>query len=280
MATTTTNFGWDIPQSTDLVKDGATAIAALGQDIDTALVDLKGGTTGQVLAKASGTDLDFSWVAQDDSNAIQNAIVDAKGDLIGATAADTPARLAVGTDGQVLTADSTAATGLKWAASTGNGWTLASTTTLSGSSTSISIPTGYKEIRIFVENWQILTTAALPAFQFNSVTTSTYRNLTTHLYNATTTGIAGNTTTSFQIGAGGTNTTGNNANMVVLDLPDYENTNSYKMVRNMSLGQEAGGTNVLSNNTQAWLNTAAITSIQFIVGSNWAGGTVYVYGVK
>lgn len=61
MATTTTNFGWDIPQSTDLVKDGATAIAALGQDIDTALVDLKGGTTGQVLAKASGTDLDFSW---------------------------------------------------------------------------------------------------------------------------------------------------------------------------------------------------------------------------
>jgi hypothetical protein len=56
-----------------------------------------------------------AWVGFDDSNAIQNAIVDAKGDLIGATAADTPARLAVGTNGQVLTADSTAATGLKWA---------------------------------------------------------------------------------------------------------------------------------------------------------------------
>jgi hypothetical protein len=121
MATTTTNFGWDIPQSTDLVKDGATAIAALGQDIDTAFIDLKGGTTGQVLAKASGTDLDFSWVAQDDSNAIQNAIVDAKGDLIAATAADTPARLAVGTNGQVLTADSTAATGLKWASAASTG---------------------------------------------------------------------------------------------------------------------------------------------------------------
>jgi len=121
MATTTTNFGWDIPQSTDLVKDGATAIAALGQDIDTAFIDLKGGTTGQVLAKASNTDLDYSWVAQDDSNAIQNAIVDAKGDLIGATAADTPARLAVGTNGQVLTADSTAATGLKWAAPASSG---------------------------------------------------------------------------------------------------------------------------------------------------------------
>ena len=57
-----------------------------------------------------------AWVGFDDSNAIQNAIVDAKGDLIGATAADTPARLAVGTNGQVLTADSTASTGLKWAA--------------------------------------------------------------------------------------------------------------------------------------------------------------------
>ncbi len=73
MATTTTNFGWDIPQSTDLVKDGATAIAALGQDIDTALVDLKGGTTGQVLAKASGTDLDFTWTEQDDTTLAFNA---------------------------------------------------------------------------------------------------------------------------------------------------------------------------------------------------------------
>jgi hypothetical protein len=73
MATTTTNFGWDIPQSTDLVKDGATAIATLGQDIDTALVDLKGGTVGQVLAKNSGTDLDFTWVEQDDTTLSFNA---------------------------------------------------------------------------------------------------------------------------------------------------------------------------------------------------------------
>ena len=73
MATTTTNYGWDIPQSTDLVKDGATAIATLGQDIDTAFVDLKGGTTGQVLSKASGTDLDFTWVEQDDTTLSFNA---------------------------------------------------------------------------------------------------------------------------------------------------------------------------------------------------------------
>jgi hypothetical protein len=112
---TTTNFGWETPDDTDLVKDGAAAIRTSLNGVDASFVDLKGGTTGQVLSKASGTDLDFTWVAQDDSNAIQNAIVDAKGDIIAATAADTPARLAVGTNGQVLTVDSGEATGLKWA---------------------------------------------------------------------------------------------------------------------------------------------------------------------
>jgi hypothetical protein len=110
MATTTPNFGWAVPTSTDLVKDGAVAIETLGDSIDASLLDLKGGTTGQVLAKASGTDMDFSWVAIDPL-----VILDAKGDLITATAADTPARLAVGTNGQTLVADSTASTGLKWA---------------------------------------------------------------------------------------------------------------------------------------------------------------------
>jgi hypothetical protein len=121
---TSPNFNWPEPDNTDLVKNGALAIRTAVDAIDTSLVDLKGGTTGQVLSKASGTDMDFSWVAQDDSNAIQNAIVDAKGDLIAASAADTPARLAVGANGTVLTADSTEATGLKWvAAASGGGYT-------------------------------------------------------------------------------------------------------------------------------------------------------------
>jgi hypothetical protein len=116
MATTTPNFGWPVPTSTDLVKDGATAIEALGDGIDTSMVDLKGGLTGQVLAKATNADMDFAWVAQDDSNAIQNSIVDAKGDLIAASANDTPARLAVGNNGETLVADSSTSTGLRYQA--------------------------------------------------------------------------------------------------------------------------------------------------------------------
>ena len=61
MATTTPNFGWSVPTSSDLVKNGATAIETLGDSIDASLVDLKGGTTGQVLAKATDTDMDFTW---------------------------------------------------------------------------------------------------------------------------------------------------------------------------------------------------------------------------
>jgi hypothetical protein len=114
MATVTPNFNWPVPTSTDLVRDGATAIEALGDSIDASLVDLKGGTTGQVLSKTSGTDMDFTWVTSDDANAIQNSIVDAKGDLISATANDTPARLAVGANGETLVADSSTSTGLRY----------------------------------------------------------------------------------------------------------------------------------------------------------------------
>jgi hypothetical protein len=166
MPTTTPNFGWSVPVSTDLVKDGATAIELLGDSIDASLVDLKGGTTGQVLAKASGTDMDFSWVAVDPLT-----ILDAKGDLITATAADTPARLAVGTNGQVLTADSTASTGIKWATPAGGGGkvlqvvqgtyststTIATTTmTDTGLSLSITPTSATSKILVLVNQiWQI-----------------------------------------------------------------------------------------------------------------------------
>jgi hypothetical protein len=138
---TTTNFGWETPDDTDLVKDGAAAIRTLGQSIDTSMMDLEGGTTGQVLSKASNTDMDFTWVTTDDTNAIQNAIMDAKGDLIGATAADTPARLAVGTNGQVLTADSTAATGIKWATPASGGKVLQVVQATTSTSTTIATTT-------------------------------------------------------------------------------------------------------------------------------------------
>ena len=160
MANPTTNYGFVLPTSSDLVTDLPADFDIALQGVDTRLKALQPGTTlgdlayssatantntrlpigttGQVLAVVGGVPAwsseagDISAVTAgtgltgggtsgavtlslDSAAVIAPTIVDAKGDLIGATAADTPARLAVGTNNQVLTADSTTATGLKWA---------------------------------------------------------------------------------------------------------------------------------------------------------------------
>lgn len=74
---TTTNFGWETPDDTDLVKDGAAAIRTALGGVDTSFVDLKGGTSGQVLSKASNTDLDFAWIAAGASGSVIKQIVTA-----------------------------------------------------------------------------------------------------------------------------------------------------------------------------------------------------------
>ena len=134
MATTTPNFGWSVPTSSDLVKNGATAIETLGDSIDASLVDLKGGTTDQVLAKNSNTDMDFKWVS--DATGMTNPMT-TTGDVIYSSSGSTPARLGIGTAGQVLQVNS-GATAPEWAAPAGGGKVLqvvhASTSTETASS--------------------------------------------------------------------------------------------------------------------------------------------------
>ena len=138
----TTYFGWETPDDTDLVKDGAAAIRTLGQAIDTSLQDLEGGTTGQILSKNSNTDMDFVWVTNDvgditevvagtglsgggssGSVTLTNTVAtefDAKGDLVVGTGADTFDKLTAGTNETRLVAASGETTGLKYVADTTN----------------------------------------------------------------------------------------------------------------------------------------------------------------
>jgi len=73
MANPTTYFGWVMPTATDLVTDLPADFNVFGQGVDTSMQKLLGGTTGQVLSKASGTNMDFSWIEQDDSTLAFNA---------------------------------------------------------------------------------------------------------------------------------------------------------------------------------------------------------------
>jgi hypothetical protein len=276
MATTTPNFGWPVPTSTDLVKDGATAIEALGDGIDTSMVDLKGGLTGQVLAKATNADMDFSWVTTDDTNAIQNAIVDAKGDLIGATAADTPARLAVGTNGQVLTADSTASTGLAWATPSAGGMTLLSTTTLSGASTTISsISQSYTNLLVQIYGMTNDTANGVFTVKLNNIS-SIYA---TSIQDTTLSRLSNATLTS---GANGVRT--NNQNAYTLLINNYTNptTTTFCPISFYGTNLDSGGTFYPSTVINGgFAGTSAVTSLVFSnSGGNFSGGTVLVYGVK
>jgi hypothetical protein len=73
MTNPTTPFSWQMPTASDLVTDLPADFEVFGQAVATSMADLLGGTTGQVLSKASNTDMDFTWIEQDDSTLAFNA---------------------------------------------------------------------------------------------------------------------------------------------------------------------------------------------------------------
>ena len=277
MTNPTSNFGWQMPTATDLVTDLPADFAVFGQAVDTSMADLKGGTTGQVLAKATATDMDFTWVTTDDTNAIQNAIVDAKGDLIAASAADTPARLAVGTNGQILQADSTTATGLKWATPASGAYTLISTTSLTGASVTLSsIPQTYKDLRLILVNPLNATDGNGISMQVNGQTGTNYANQT---YSNTNAAVAISQTKA-RIAADGDN--GSNPGQTIVDIVNYTNSTTYKLFNAYGLTLDAAGSSMVITGSIGCINqTTAISSITVMPNAgNFTSGTALLYGAN
>lgn len=277
---TTTNFGWETPDDTDLVKDGAAAMRTLGNSIDTSFVDLKGGTTGQVLSKASGTDLDFAW-----TNADPLTILDAKGDLISATAADTPARLAVGTNGQVLMADSAESTGLKWGTPTSGGLTLLSTTTMNSGTTTqtvSSIPSGYKNLQIVLTQGRDSAGSVGWDWRINGDTASNYAQGWNGQYWAGGDNGVGLQTNAYLGLRTSPSTDGLKQSYAIINIYDYTNGGMTLIDwRALSHDGGAGATYALTQGVLAYKASAAITSFSIINrASNWVSGTIKVYGVN
>jgi hypothetical protein len=110
------------------------------------------------------------------TNSMATAI-DAKGDLVPGTGADTFARLAVGANGTVLTADSAEATGIKWAAPAGGGGlTLLATATPSAAASFqfTSISGSYKNLVMYWKNFQASAGGTFATMKLNNDSSSLY----------------------------------------------------------------------------------------------------------
>jgi hypothetical protein len=204
------------------------------------------------------------------------ATLTTKGDVYAATAASTVARLAVGANNTVLTADSNYSTGLKWATPAAGGMTLLSTTTLAGATTTITVSaTGY--VNLFVQATGVSQSAS-DAFRLaiNGDTTST-QSIQDLNYTA---GLQTDGYNSDYYKSHSSKSTETNNNYTY-NIYNVTSTNSYKTILSI-FGYQDGSTRLAMDwGGGVYRSNSAVTSLVFSPGSGtFSAGTVLVYGVK
>ena len=215
-------------------------------------------------------------------SAINPNIVDAKGDIIAATAADTVARLAVGSNDQVLTADSSTATGLKWATPAAGGMTLLTSGTLSSDVLTLSSISGsYEQLRLKIMDIDP-TGNIYPTFRFNSDSGGNYQYFRQRNLGGTVGEQGYNNQTSMQANYDAFPGTPNGG-VIIMDLPNYSDTTGYKQVYFMSTMVNSNSVNETSWHIGFWKDESAINAISFSIagsGETFQGGTYELWGIK
>jgi len=210
---------------------------------------------------------------------IQETLVNAKGDIIAATAADTLDRLAVGANATVLTADSSEATGLKWATVASGGMTLISTTTLSGGTTTISVSANsYKDLTCYITNVSANADVEV-RLQINGETGgSAYTRVLNSTEVSTNQSSYGQ---SSNVRLNASDGTGSGSDFVSYVLIKDANSVKRKVINALTgTLHAASGRVAVMDNVVTVGSTAVISSIEITaVASTFTGGTVLLYGV-
>jgi hypothetical protein len=236
------------------------------------------GATGDIEGVTAGTGI--SGGGTSGTVTITNSMataIDAKGDLVAGTGADTFSRLAVGANNTVLTADSAEATGLKWATPSSGGMTLISTTTLTGATTTLSsIPQTYNSLFLIISGVTGNTSNNRVRCRPNNSTT-----LTNVSGVQDSTGAFSVVNQPIRLSEGNTSRSSTD-NAWALQIFNYTSSTAFKPLNFAGFYVEETPTDRSINVAGAFRSTTAITSLVFDYGgtNTFASGTVLLYGVK
>lgn len=221
---------------------------------------------------------------------IPKSLVDAKGDLLVGSANDTVVRKAVGTDGQVLTADAASAGGLKWASAGGGSRVLLKEITLAAATPTISftssdIPTsGYRSLEIETLARSDSSSGTNVGFfcTLNGDTSdANYRRELIYANGASALGdLKDAAASSRQLGGlPGATAVAGAAGTGLLRFPDFLDTTFHKIAEGRMTS--LGATVVYALSAYRWFNTGAITSIDLFTTGNFVVGSKFrLYGIK
>jgi hypothetical protein len=243
---TTTNYAWETPDDTDLVKDGAAAIRTLGSSIDTTTKALNPSTTLGDIEYRSAT-------------------------------ANTNTRLGIGTSGQVLAVSGGVPA---WTTVSSGGMTVIASGSLTGTQVNLtSIPATYKNLRLVVRNFIPATDGDVLALRLQNDSNSRYRTTSTQTSPANGQTFA---PTSFIVNASQDDTV--SESLIVIDFQDYANTLTWKMASITAINNNQTTSTSLNavTGTGVYNQTTAISEINLFnaAAGSFNGGTYILYGVS